>query len=236
MTLLELVQTFCTRTGVPAPTFVVASQDAQILQIKSLIDEVCEDLCTRWTWTDLTKETTFLTVAAEEQGLTSAIAPDGFIRVLDDTIYDRTLRLPVYGPMSARKWQALKALPTSGPFYKYRFRGGKLLFNPAPAVGHLCAFEYASSFIILSSDGSTYRTYAAADDDTFVLDHKLILAGLRWKWKMEKGLPYAEEFSRYEELTNTANGQDGTKPTLNLGSPNTSAFPGIFISPGNWPL
>lgn len=236
MTLLELVQRFCSRTGIPSPSFVVASTDAQVLQLKALVDEVCEDLCKRWTWTDLTEESTFTTLAAEDQGAIATLAPNGFLRILNETIYNRTLRLPLYGPMSARKWQAVKALPNAGPFYKYRIRGGHLLFNPAGTAGQTCAFEYASSFVVLASDLTTRKTYATADDDTFLLDATLILAGLRWKWKSEKGLPYAEEFSRYETLVADANGQDGTKPILDMGSPDASAMPGIFISPGSWPL
>ena len=236
MTLLQLVQAFCSRTGIPSPAFVVASTDAQILQIKSLVDEVCEDLTERWVWQDLIAEATFTTVAQEEQGAVSSIAP-GMSRILQETIFNRTLRLPVYGPMSASKWQAIKALPTTGPFYKYRIRGGKLLFNPAPPAGHLCAFEYTSTQMVLSADGTVPKTYATVDDDTFTLDHKLVLAGLRWKWKAEKGLPYAEEFTRYENLGNDANGRDGTKPILSMSEGSShSVFPGIFVSPGNWNL
>lgn len=236
MTLLQLVQAFCSRTGIPSPAYVVASPDAQIQQIKSLIDEVCEDLCSRWTWAGLTKEATFTTVATESQGAISTIAPYGFSRILQETIYNRTLRLPIYGPMTPGKWQALKALPTSGPFYKYRIRGGQVLFNPTPTAGQSCAFEYASTYIALASDDTTSREYAIADDDTFLLDSKLILAGLRWKWKSEKGLPYAEEFTRYEIMGNDAAGRDGTKPVLSMGDEAGGAFPGIFVSPGNWSL
>lgn len=236
MTLLQLVQSFCTRTGLPSPSFVVASTDAQIIQIRALLEEVCEDICSRWVWTALTEEATFTTLAQEDQGALSSLAPKGFVRILNETIFDRTLRLPIYGPMGASKWQALKALPTTGPFYKYRIRGGKVIFNPLPPAGHLCAFEYTSNQIALSSDGLTQRTYPTADDDTFVLDSKYLMAGLRWKWKAEKGLPYAEEFTRYENMVNDENGRDGTKPVINMGSDSQTAFPGIFVSPGNWNL
>lgn len=234
MSLLTTVQTFCQRTGLPVPSFVIGTTDLQVLQILALVNEVVEDLCDRWTWTDLMREALFTTVAGEDQGSLDTIAPNGFLRISQETIFNRTLRLPLFGPLMQAQWQALKALPTTGPFYKYRIRGNHILFMPAGVAGHICAFEYASSFAILAADGVTYRSAFAADSDTFVLDEKLLTAGLRWKWKAEKGLDYAEEFRRYEELANNAAGRDGTKPRIDMGGGGDNFRPGIWVPSGNW--
>lgn len=234
MTLLELVKTFCERQTLIPPAFVIGSQDTQVLQIKSLLDEVCEDLVTRWDWSALTLEATFETNGDENQGTMSAIAPHGFLRIINETIFNRTLRLPIYGPMTPQKWQSLKALPTTGPFYKYRIVGGRLLLNPKPAVGHLCAFEYASSNIVLDNNTNQTKAYCTRDDDTFNLPDILLLAGLRAKWREAKGLPYAEQFQRYEIMANDMKAREGSKPVVDMGGTGNTAFPGIFISPGNW--
>lgn len=234
MSLLTTVQTFCRRTGLPVPTVVAASTDTQVIQILALLNEVVEDLCDRWTWQALTREATFTTINGEDQGAITAIAPNGFLRILQETIFNRTLRLPLFGPLAAPKWQNLKALPSTGPFYKYRLRGGRLLFNPVGVAGQTCAFEYATSYAVLAQDGTTYRSSFTADTDTFLLDESLLLAGLRWKWKCEKGLDYAEEFRRFEELANNAAGRDGTKPRLNMGDCTGDFTPGIWVPAGNW--
>lgn len=237
MTVLSVIQTFCKRSGLPVPNALFGSQDTQIIQLTGLAQEVVEDICDRWTWTELTREATFTTLAVEDQGKLSTIASQGFLRILQDTIYDRTLRRPLYGPVSASEWQARKALPVTGPLYRYRIREGHLLLIPTPAAGHQLAFEYASSYSILASDGATYKSEFTADTDTFILDEKFLQAGLRWKWRSEKGLDYAEELERYESLLNNATGRDGTKPTLNLGDTSLDAYqPGIFVPAGNWPL
>lgn len=234
MSLLTVVQSFCQRTGLPVPAFAVGSTDSQVLQIIALANEVVEDLCDRWTWTALEREAIFTTVLGEDQGAITTIAPDGFLRISQETIFNRTLRLPLFGPMTQSQWQALKALPTTGPFYKYRIRAGRLLFMPAGVAGQTCAFEYASSYAILAIDGTTYRSSFAADTDTFLLDEKLLTAGLRWKWKAEKGLDYAEEFRRYEELANNASGRDGTKPRIDMSGGGNDFRPGIWVPSGNW--
>lgn len=234
MSLLTVVQSFCQRTGLPVPSFAVGSTDAQVLQIIALADEVVEDLCDRWTWADLTREAVFVTVNGEDQGSLDTIAPNGFLRISQETIFNRTLRLPLVGPMTQAQWQALKALPTAGPFYKYRIRQNRILFMPAGIAGHTCAFEYASSYAILAVDGTTYRSAFAADTDTFILDERLLTAGLRWRWRAEKGLDYAEEFRRYEELANNASGRDGTKPRIDMSGGGNDFRPGIWVPSGNW--
>lgn len=235
MNLLELIQEFTTRTGIPKPTYVVGNTDPQVLQLLSLLNEVIEELMEK-DWTALTQEATFVTTAAEDQGAVATLAPNGFKWVLQETIFNRTLRLPIFGPIVAAKWQALKTLPNAGPFYKYRIVRGRLLFNPPAAAGHTCAFEYASKYCILTVDGTTYKGYPTADTDNFLLDDTLFLAGLRWKWKYEKGLDYAEEFRRYEELVNNAKGRDGTKPALSMDGGSDQFKPGIFVPSGNWSL
>ena len=234
MNLLELVQAFALRTGLRRPSYVIGNTDEQIGQIQGILSEVIEDVM-KHAWTSLTQEALFTTVAGEDQGPITTIAPLGFKWVLQDTIYNRTLRLSVFGPIAAQKWQALKTLPNAGPFYKYRIVRGKLLFNPPAAAGHTCAFEYASSHCILGADG-TYKSVPTADDDTFILDSTIFLAGLRWKWKHEKGLDYAEEFRHYEELLANAEGRDGTKPILTMDAAEDYFKPGIFVPSGNWKL
>jgi hypothetical protein len=235
MNLLQIVQTFCQRTGIPVPAAVATSADSQVVQLMALLNEVVEDICDRNTWTDVILEAHFTTVLGEDQGLVTTICGDGYRSILNDTIYDRTQRLPIYGPLSASQWQELKALPTTGPLYQYRIRGKRLLFMPSAVAGHQCYFEYTSAYAVQSALLVSQK-YFTADTDTFVLDEKLAVAGLRWKWKSEKGFDYTEEFRRYEELINNAAGRDGVKPHLSMNTPCQDVRPGIFVSPGSWPL
>jgi hypothetical protein len=224
MSLLSVVQTFCKRSGLPVPSTVVTARDAQTIQVLALLHEVTEDLCDRWSWQALLREVTFTTVEGEDQGLITDIAPD-FLRVLHDTIFDRTTGSPLFGPLAAADWQARKAGAVTSPWGKYRIRGGHLLLSPKGVAGHTCGFEYMTARCIVGADG-TPRSLFAADDDTFILPESLLLAGLRWKWKSEKGLDYAEDFRRFEDLATNAAGRDGAKPQLSF----SDAYDGICLS------
>lgn len=235
-TLLSIVQEFCARTGLTPPTRVIGANDDLLTQLVGLANEICEDLVRRRQWTTLVTETVFNSVAGGDQGPMTTIAPNGFLKVINDTIYDRTRRLPVFGPRNAQEWQAIKALPMSGPFYQYRIRGGRLLIIPDMPAGHVMAFEYASKNCVQDNTTATPtgKAYFTRDDDTFLLDEALLIKGIRWRWKEEKGLPYSESFREYEAAVAEAAGGDGSKTALSMHEPYPAVRPGIFVPAGNW--
>jgi len=236
MSLLTLIQYMCGRTGVPVPSTVYGTTDTQVLQMMRLLEEEGNDLSQRGTWQGLTFEASLTTAATEDQGTITSIATNGFRFIKNQTIWSRTRRLPVCGPLDPQEWQMLKALYVEGPYYRFRIRGGKLLVNPVPPV-ESWYFEYVSKNWLTDSTGVTYRQYFANDADVTLLPEELLLTGLRWRWKKEKGLDYAEDFRTYEHQVNDALGRDGGKPILYMDeSKSTAPTPGIFVPSGSWNL
>ena len=235
MAMLQTIQYFCRRANLPVPTTVYGTTDPQVLQVMSLLEEEGNDLAARGSWQALTFEASLTTLAAEDQGTIVSMATNGFRYIKNQTIWDRTNKLPVLGPLDGQEWQALKALVTTGPRYQFRIRGGKLLSNPAPAAGYSWKFEYVSQNWILGADGTTYKQYFTLDTDTFLLPDTLLLMGLRWRWLREKGLDYAELFRTYESQVKDALGGDGGKPILHMDDrAGRGIQPGIWVSPGSW--
>lgn len=235
MTMLTTIQHFCRRTNLPVPATVYGTTDPQVQQLMALLEEEGNDLASRGAWEGLIFEASLTTLAQEDQGAMTSIATNGFRYMLNETIWDRTSRLPVCGPLSGKSWQAMKALVTTGPRYRYRIRGGKLLVNPVPPADDAWYFEYVTQNWILGADGTTYKQYFTLDTDTILLPETLVLMGLRWRWKKEKGLDYAEDFRTYESQVKDALGRDGTKSTLHLdGTDMRGPQPGIFVPDGSW--
>jgi len=233
MTLLEIVQEFCRRQGLPVPSAVVSLGDDQLTQIVGLANEICEDL-DRFSWTQLVREASWTATGAEDQGAMSVLAPFCCSSILNETIYNRTTRLPIYGPVSARQWQADKALFAASPTHEYRIFGGHLYITPAPPDTDHLAFEYRSSAVVYNANDNAYKPYFTKDDDEFLLPPPLLLRGLRWRWKAEKGFPYAEDFRLYETAVADANGRDGGHKTLTMDGCDRPVGPGIVVQPGNW--
>jgi len=191
------------------------------------------ELAARYEWQALLAEATFTTLAAESQGALATIAP-GCKYIVNDTIWNRDLRRPVFGPLSAQRYQQLKAMVMAGPWYQFKIIRGNINFIPNPAAGQDCYFNYISKNWVLAADNTTTKAAFTADDDTSLLDEDLMVLGLIWRWKAAKGFNYAEDFQKYERMVMDAMGRDGSKDTLNMGDVRYDIYPGVLVPAGSW--
>lgn len=233
MTCLTIVQTACQRVGLTSPNAAIGNTDAQIIQMVALLNEEGEALATRHAWQAITKETSFTTVAAEVQGAITTIAP-GLDYIINDTIWNRDLRRPVYGPLTKQRWQQRKAMAFQGPFNQFRIRGDDLLFIPEPAAGQSCYFEYISRYWCVDSTGATERAAFANDADVGLLDERILTLGLIWRWKAAKGFDYTADLEKYERRVLDAIARDGSKDWINLADNRYDILPAVAVPSGSW--
>lgn len=235
MTCLSIIQNVVKRIlpNTTTPTVAIASTDPQIIQLLALLNEEGQTLADETNWQALTLETSFTTVATEEQTTLSTTAP-GLKFIINDTIWNRTLRMPVFGPDSPQLWQQQLAMYYAGPWNQYRVRGDTIRFVPVPTAGQSCYFEYVTSNWVENAAGTTTYSAFNADTDVSLLDEQLLELGLIWRWKMAKGLDYAADYQKYERRVINAKARDASAPTLNLDG-TYNDFPAIVIVPaGNW--
>lgn len=235
MTVLSVVQQHCRLHALSIPTAVLGSSDTTVTQLYGILLEVLSELVTESKFNVCVTGTTFTAAASEDQGLMTTLAPYGYQWAVPDTFYDRTLKRPLYGPLSEQEWEAIKALPNPGPFYKFRLWQGRLFLNPAPTAPlSTIAFEYVSSWAVKSAAGTLQATIAA-DDDVFIFPENILQRGLAYRWKQIKGLPYQADETKYYDLLNNYIARDKAKPTINVACPTpTMIKPGIFVPSGNW--
>lgn len=230
MTALTIVQKACSRLGITSPTALFSSTDDQIIQLRNLMNQEGAELAkggpTGHAWQALTTEKTFTTTAAAIQ--TSAV-PTDFDWFVNDTMWNRTARLKMVGPVSAEEWQTYQAISIiSLPNAVFRFRGGSLLIYPSPTAGQTAAYEYVS---IYWASGS--KSAMTADTDTALIDEGLITLGVIWRFLAAKGLDYAESFRTYQVEVNKAIGRDGGRRKANLAGTAQNQFQGN-IPDGSW--
>lgn len=236
MSLLTIVQDACARIGIARPTAVVSSADPQIIQLLALVNVEGKKLATgasvglSYDWQALQTEANFTSLATESQGAIATIAP-GYKYIIGGTIWDRTTRLQAYGSMSPQDWQNYKAWFSTGPYPKYRVRGGLLMLMPTPTAGESYYFEYLTSYWCADATGVTGKAAFALDTDIARLDEDLISDGLVWRWKQAKGLDYAEDFAAYQVAVTNAIARDVERPALYSRGAATN---GIVIPVGSW--
>ena len=236
MSLLSMVTQVCRRIGITAPNAVYSSADPQIIQLLALANEEGEELSSRYPWQSMHKEANFTTVATERQGNMTTLTGADFRYIVNEAFYNRSLRRPVFGPLSDDQWQNLKAMQINGPWNQYRIRGNQMLFIPVPAAGQSCYFEWQSKNWCSDSTGVTTRSSWGADDDIGILDETLMLHGLVWRWKQAKGFDYSEDFAKYEALVADAESRDGGKPILTGDMNKYDVYPGVLVPSGSWSI
>ena len=234
-TCLSIVQTVCGRLGLSQPSIVIGSQDLQITTLLAICNEEGQELAARTNWTDLQTETTFTTLATEDQGALATIAP-GMKFIVNDTIWNRSLRRPVYGPRSEQAWQQQKAFSLNGPWSGYRIKNGRISMYPVPVAGQTCAFEYVSANWVANAAGTTFTDVFTADTDTPRQDYQIIQLGVLWRWKKLKGLEYAEDFNAYERRVQDYLARDGGKDWLSTVGARYDIQPVVMVASGSWNL
>lgn len=232
LSVLQIIQTVCKRIGILSPNAAIGSTDQQIIQLLAISEEEGQEQANRYAWQALQAEATFTTLAAQVQTSLAAVTT-GFDYIVNDTIWNRSLRRPVYGPKSQQDWQQNKALQLNGPFNSFRIIADVINFYPKPAVGQLCFFEYISKNWVATSTATT-STVWTNDADTPRINDQLMIMGTIWRWKQAKGLDYAEDFAKYERRITDAMGRDAGKPTLDMGGATMEIQPAILVPRGSW--
>lgn len=239
MSLLTIVQKACQRIKIDVPNSVVGNTDEDIVQLLGLANEEGEELAARGQWSGLVQEQTFTQTTAALQGTLDSngvMTQDDYDYILGDVMWNRTTTLPVLGNVDSRDWQTLQAFPVTGPYQQYKIRGNQLYFDPVPPnATDTIAFEYVSKFWCEDSGGTGQEEWLA-DDDVSRLDERLMILGLRWRWKAAKGLDYAEEFNTYERRVLNAMGRDTGKRRLRLDGGSNHRVPGVMVPLGSWSL
>ena len=243
MSLLTMIQSVTPRLGIPNPLLVAGSTDDQVLQLLALANEEGQELAKRGNWQQMNYANTFTTVATASQGDLATLATAGlgpsitaatFDYLINDTLWNRTTRRPVSGPLSTQQWEQLKASNIQGPWPQYTVYGGTLFFLPIPPAGQTCAFRWYSKAWVTTGTGLS--TSWVLDADTGLLPEDLMAMGIMWRWRMTKGFDYAEDFAKYERRVEDALARDGSKPVLSMDGCPPAVYPGIIVPSGNWPI
>jgi len=234
MTCLSIVQSVCKRVGLGTITAAYSSSDSKIQQVVELANEAGQEISRRYPWQALITEATYTTLATEIQGAITTLAP-GFDYIINDTIWNRSLRRPVFGPKVPQTWQQQKAFAINGPWSSFRIVGDDLHMCPVPPAGETCVFEYLTKNWVSRSVGGGSDSWTN-DADTSLIDEQTLTLDTIWRWKAAKGLEYAEDFAKAERRIQDLMTRDAGKDWLNLSNTKYDIFPGVVVPAGSWSL
>jgi hypothetical protein len=138
--------------------------------------------------------------------------------------------------MQPDEWERLKALSAYSSVYpQYRILDGNLLVYPVVRNTHTLAVEYKTEYLVIDSDGNP-KKYFTADNDICQLNFTMLLLGLRYFWKAEKGMNFAKEQALYIASIRSLGSQSGQRAQINMAAEAVEVKPGVYIPDSNWPV
>lgn len=209
MTILSAIQKAVLRCTGDTVNKVFSSDDTVAAEMADLSNEVAQDIVSGFDWRSLTK------IATLTGDTTVFPVPSDYDRMISNSVVaDPVSWFWNYTPFqSVSDWRKF----VDGG-YGLIVPGGWIIidgafnFYPAPHDG--ATFPYLSKDYARDSDGNTKAEFDQ-DDDSFILDERLLTLGLVWRWKAQKGLAYAEDMATYETALARAQAKDkGWKPLL----------------------
>lgn len=220
MTLLELVQAFCLTRGLEKPSQVIASNKMEYRQIGGIVNEVCEYLSSLEGWQGVIREASLTTIAGSGQGdLKTLLNDQGFQSIVGDKIYNRTTNRELVGPVDSANWQYQKHVGTDVMEDQYRIQANRLYLHTDQPAGEAIRFEYYSKYLVLGA-ANVRKMAVTADNDTFLLDDRLMSTGLKAFWLRTKGMSYADEMRSFMDMVDRLAARDGGKPVLYMDGSN----------------
>lgn len=201
MSVLSVTQDAMALLSLPKPVGLVASTDPTVTQILAVMQFSGDELAEISDWNNLKTE-----AQMTGDGVTSTfVIPADFDKWASDgaaLFSSITPWTPINGPITDNDMVFLKTLQVAPLRPSWRIVGGVIEFFPVLALNEVITGEYRSSYWVLASDFITRKAKVTADDDNVLVPEKLLVRAIIWRWKMLKGLEYAEDFRSYETMKN----------------------------------
>jgi hypothetical protein len=224
MTLLTIIASANDELGLPALATVAGNPSPDANLMLRLANTGGKALMKRCAWAALITEKTFTTVAAAAQ--TASVASD-FDRILPETMFNRTSRRRVWGPVDADTWQNIQSSLITYVDPAFRIRGSgtaSILITPTPSAGDTVAYEYVSKNWCQSSGGTAQSAFAA-DADVSLFDEELHTLDLVWRWRAQKGLMHDSELAAFERYLMITMMNDGARARIQIGDVTSDRVP-----------
>lgn len=230
----QIINRVAVETGLPPSADPYASQDEAFKQLQYLLNICGEELSQLYPWEFLVGQQEINTNATDSGNYP---LPDDFLYMLNQTGWDRTNNVPLFGPISAQQWQYLlgRDLVTETIYASYRIKDGMFsLFPQPPADGVDIFYEYVGrNWVLDSTTGDTLTHEVMIGGDTPLFNSTLISRLLKVKFLEAKGFDTAKAQDDFNAMYQQLTSHDKSAPILN-GGRSRGAFPylnGYYSTP-----
>jgi len=214
MTLLSVVQDVCAVVGVlrPQSVFSNITGNRTMQEMLVLANEMAQRIA--YDNRDWTRLLSFVTIDGD--GVADRFnLPFDYKRMLLTTNVRRTstpTSVMQFVP-DLDQWIDRQANNRVDAYGEWTIYGGQILTRPVLALGDKINFAYLQKNCISLASGGLGDSFMG-DNDSFLLDERVLKLGMIWQWKAQKGASYAEDLGTYGDALGYAMGHDSPAPII----------------------
>ena len=202
-------------------------------QSVALLNSLGNDLVRAHDWQFLEATATFVGDGSTDE----FVLPTDFGRIVNQTAWSSSTRLPMYGPLSSQQWGWISfGIVSVGVYYRYRILNNKLHVSPVPPVGETITFYYIKKNWVLDDDGVTYKDIIENSGDTPVFDRELLIRGLKLRLWGQKGFDTTALSDEYNDFLEAEKGQNQGANVISLSGRHSTILidPMRNVPDGDW--
>lgn len=201
------------------------STDQNFSQMRYLLNISGEELSQLYPWEFLVQEENFIT---QDTDTGDYPLPADFLYMINQTGWERSENVPLFGPLSAQDWQYLlgRDLVSYTIYASFRIQQGLFTIFPQPPPNNLdIVYEYISrNWVLDSADNNTPADEIKAGGDTVLFDRTLVSRHLKVKWLEAKGFDSTKAQDDFNQMYQMLTAHDKGAEVLSAGR-NRRYFP-----------
>ena len=207
------------QVSVATPTSWIAATGANEIAIRDdFLLETVDDILER---VDLPAPISARTTVGDGAATTFAM-PAGFKRLQRDMrgVYDTLQDQPCVPVAADGQWELITDIGATGVVKYYRMSGYEdnwtLEIYTAPSTNQVVV-SYVTKNWMADSSGGTPGSAFTALTDVLLLPRRVIEAGIVWRFRERKGLPFEGKYNEYEVLISRLINDARTRRVINFG-------------------
>ncbi len=232
MTILSTLADIATAIGIDVPSVIFTSTDREIVELRSTANRAAKAMAKHYDWQALK---TLATVTGDGVLEDFALPTDYWRQINKATLWVASMpHTPLEHVTDTDTWLGIVTAGTTAIPGQWTIYGNQVHIRPAMASADTAKYFYITKNIVAPASGANKEAFTL-DTDTFRLDEEVLGLEVIWRWKAQKGLPYAEEMRDAGIALEEAVARDKGSKILVVG---TQRMPGGFdaVPPYPWTI
>jgi hypothetical protein len=214
MTLLSVVKDVCAVVGVTVPTSVFTNITANrtMQEMLATANEQAQRIAydTR-DWMILRKSNV---MTGDGVKTTFGLPADYKRMLLTSNVWRSTSAIqPMTFIPDTDEWMSRRAQNIYSSFGEWTMLNGGVVIAPTMSASVTAYYAYIHRNAVTLASGGRGDSFLS-DNDSFLLDERLLKLGMIWQWKAQKGSPYNEDLGTFQDALAVAMGHDNPAPIM----------------------